>query len=78
MTRFIQLIEPGAGDQKGERFSLQPLVTVADFAGFIGTSEQFVRDCIHDGTLPGVRIQKRLYVLRDEFIEKLKRGDFDA
>lgn len=43
------------------------LMTVGEVSGAIGCSEQTVRNMVHNGELPGVKLGKRLYVNRMEF-----------
>lgn len=43
------------------------LMTVEEVSGAIGCSKQTVRNMVHSGELPGVKLGKRLYVNRMEF-----------
>ncbi len=76
MSSVISLVDPGTTNGNSNAVSLEPLVTVSAFAAFLHVSPQTVRDMVHRGELPGARINKRIYIIRDEFIERLKAGEY--
>lgn len=59
---------------KKEPSQLPELVPVPMFAEYLGSSEQLVRDLIHSGELPGIRVGRRLYVQRDKFYKQVEEG----
>lgn len=70
----IKLILENFSDTGGKFDELPDLVPPSVFARCIGCSTQTVRDMLHRGALPGVKIGKRLFVVRREFLEQLETG----
>lgn len=77
MKSVISVVDPTERKNESAAY-LEPLVTVRDFAMFLHITEQTVRDMVHRGELPGVRINRRIYIQRDEFIERVKRGEYNV
>lgn len=62
--------------QEGE--GLPPLIPVSAAARLLDISEAGLRDKIKRGVIPGIKIGARLYVKRDEFMEKIEGGAFNV
>lgn len=62
-------------DESGE---LPALVTPSVFAEYLGLKTQTVRDMVHRGELPAVRINRRIFIIRDEFFSRVKSGCYQV
>lgn len=72
MKSMVQTIEAAEGE------GLPPLIPVKEAAIFLDLAEGGVRDKIRRGVIPGIKIGARLYVKRDEIMEKIEGGAFNV